>query len=149
MSNFIFDLCFIRAAILRMCFGLVFVGLAVATHTAQSEEISFAPDLNILTIQPVRSVADWLLPQRLNVSVVLTRSDDTAVGSEFSNMPRLHRVNDLKKETSWSTNARWQVTPDSDRVSLSPVLRFESKGERLEIKPQRHSVQITWRKAFP
>lgn len=142
--------CFIQAAMLRMCFGLVFVGLAVVAHTAQSEEGSFAPDLDILTIQPVRSVADWLLPDRLNTNVALTRSADTAsVWSGFSNTPRLHLVAEPKKEAVWSTDARWQVTPDSDRVSLSTLLRFESKGERIEIRPRRHSVWFVWRKAYP
>jgi len=36
-----------------MCFGFVFIGLAVVAHTAQTEEGSFAPHLDILTIQLV------------------------------------------------------------------------------------------------
>lgn len=150
MSNFISGFCFIQVATLRICFGLVFAGLAVAAHTAQSEESSFAPDLDILTIQPVRSDADSLLPYRLNMNIALTRSADTApVGSGFNNAPRLHLIAEPIKEAVWPTAARWQVTPDSDRISLSPLLRFESKGERFEIKPRRHSVWVGWRKAFP
>lgn len=150
MSNFISGF-FIQVAMFRICFGLAFVGLAVAAHTAQSEESSFAPDLDILTIQPVRSDADSLLPYRLNMNIALTRSVDTApIGSGFSNnAPRLHLIAEPKKEAAWSTAARWQVTHDSDSISLSPLLRFESKGERFEIKPQRHSVWVRWRKAFP
>jgi hypothetical protein len=41
---------FIQEA-MHMCFGFVFVRLAVVAHTAQSEEGSFAPNLDILTIQ--------------------------------------------------------------------------------------------------
>jgi len=70
--------CFFQAAMLRMCFGLVFVGLAVAAHTARSEESSLASDLEILTIQPVRPDADWLRPCRVSMSFALTRSMDSA-----------------------------------------------------------------------
>ena len=141
---------FIQAVMLRMCFGLVFIGLAVAAHTAQSEESPFAPELDILTIQPVRVNGDRLLPYRFNANITLTRSEDAApAGSGFGNTPRLHIVAEPKKEATWSTSSRWQVTPDSDRISLSPVLRFESKGERFEIKPRRHSIWVGWRKAFP
>lgn len=150
MSTLISGSCSFQAVMLRMCFGLVFVGLAVAAHTAQSEESSFAPDLDILTVQPVRSDTDSLLPYRLNMNIALTRSADTTpAGSGFSNAPRLHLIAEPKKETAWSTDARWKTTPDSDRISLSPLLRFDSKGERIEIKPRRHSVWVGWRKAFP
>lgn len=150
MSNFVSGSGFIQAAMLRICFGLVFVVLAVAAHTAQSEESPFAPDLDILTVQPVRANGDRLFPYRFNASITLTRSEDAApAGSGSDNTPRLHIVAAPQKEVVWSTNSRWQVTPDSDRISLSPVLRFESKGERLEIKPRRNSIWVGWRKTFP
>lgn len=150
MSNFISGSGFIQAAMLRICVGLIFVGLAVAAHTAQSEESPFAPDLDILTIQPVRANNDRLLPYQFNASITLTRSEDIVpAGSGFGNTPRLHIIAEPKKEAIWSVNSRWQVTPDSDRISLSPVLRFESKGERLEIKPRRNSIWVGWRKTFP
>jgi hypothetical protein len=126
--------------------------LAVVAHTAQSEEGSFAPTPDILTTQLVRSDANWLLPYpyRLNTNVALTRSEDFApAGSGFSNTPRLFLVAEPKKEAVWSTNARMQITPDSGRASLSPILRDESKGEPPEIKPQRHSFWTVWRKALP
>lgn len=149
MFNSISGSCSIQAVMLRMCFGLVFVGLAVAAHTAQSEESSFASDLEILTIQPVRSYAGWLLPYRISMNIALTRSADTApAGSGLIHTPRLHPVANPKKETAWPTNARWQIARDSDRVSLSPLLRFESVGERIEIKPQLHSFRVVWRKEF-
>ncbi|MDD5300350.1 MAG: hypothetical protein PHD65_07630 [Gallionella sp.] len=150
MSNFISGSGFIQAAMLRICVGLIFVGLAVAAHTAQSEESPFAPGLDILTIQPVRASADRLLPYHLNASITLTRSAEAApAGSGFGNTPQFHIVAEPKKEAVWSTNARWQIAPDSDRISLSPVLRFESKEGRFEIKPRRHSVWFGWRKTFP
>lgn len=149
MSSSISGSYFFQAAMLRMCFGLVFVGLAVATHTAQSEESSLASDLEILTIQPVRPDVDWLRPYRISMSFALTRSMDSApIGAGLSYTPRLHPVANPKKETAWPTNARWQIARDSGRVSLSPLLRFESAGERIEVKPRRHSFQVVWRKEF-
>lgn len=149
MSGLISGSGFIQTTLLRMCFGLVFVGLAVATHTAWSEESPFAPDLDVLTIQPVRAKGD-LLPYRFNTSITLTHPTDiTPAGSGFGNTPRLHIVVEPKKEVAWSVNSHWQVTQGSDRISLSPVLRFESKDERIEVKPRRNSIWVGWRKAFP
>ncbi len=150
MTNLNAVFCYIQAVTFRMCFGLVFVGLAIAAQTAQSAENSFARDMSILTIQPVHSGADRPFPYQLNVSVVLIRSADTApVGAGFGNTPRLHLVTEPKKDAVRPIDARWQATPDSDRISLSPLLRFESEGERIEIKPRRHSIWVGWRKAFP
>lgn len=141
--------CYFQATMLRMCFGLVFVGLAVAAHTAQSEESSLAADLEILTIQPVRPDADWLRPYRISMSFALTHSMDSApIGAGLSYTPRLHPVANPKKEIAWPTNARWQIARDSGRVSLSHMLRFELAGERIEVKPRRHSFQVVWRKEF-
>jgi hypothetical protein len=142
---------FIRAVALRICFGLVLAGLAIAAHKAQSEEGSFIPDLEILTIQPVRSDTDWLIPYRLNANLSLNRAADVAsIDAGHGNTPRLHLVvAEPKKETTWSTNSRWKFTAGNGRTSLSPSLRFESKGEILEIKPRRHSFWVVWRKTFP
>jgi membrane-bound lytic murein transglycosylase D len=122
---------------MHLCLGFVFVGLAVAAHTAQSEEGSFAPNLEILTTQLVRSDADWLLPYpyRLNTNVALTRSEDSApAGSGFSNTPRLFLVAEPKEEAVWSTNARGQITSDSVCSSLAPLLLcFKSKEETLAL----------------
>lgn len=149
MSNFISDSRFIQAAVFRMCFGLMFVGMAVAAHTARSEEGFFARDLDILTIQRAPSGADWLFPYQVRTDIVLARSGNIVpVGYGFSNALRLGLVAEPKEETAWSTNARWQIAPSSDRTSLSPILHLESKGDRLEIKPRRNSISVVWRKAF-
>ena len=149
MSNFISGSRLIQAAMLRMCFGLMFVGMAVAAHTAQSEEGSFARDLDILTIQPGYSGADWLFPYQIKTDIVLARAESTApVRSGLSSTLRLGLVAEPKKETVWPTNARWQITPDSNRASLSPLLRFGSQEGLLEITPRRNSVWAVWRKAL-
>lgn len=149
MPNLTYDFRFIQAAMLRMCFGLLFAGMAVAAHTAQSAEGSFARDLDILTIRPVPERSGWLFPYRIKTDIVLARSENiTPVKSGFSDTLRLGLVAEPKEEATWSTNASWQIAPGSDRASLSPVLRMESKGSRIEVKPRRHSIWVIWRKGF-
>lgn len=148
MSNFISGTRFIQAAMLRMCLGAIFVGLAVAAHKAQSEEGSFTRDVDILTIRPVYSGAELLLPHRLDMNIALARSEDTVAGSVSSNTLRLRLIAEPKEKAGWPTNARWKITPDGERTSLLPVFRFESKGERIEIKPRRQSIWVVWRKTF-
>jgi len=125
------------------------IGLAVTANKAQSEEGSFATDLDILSIQPVRSGAGGLFPYRFKTDVVFARPDNaTPAGSGgLSNTLRLRLVTKPKEEVVWPTNSRWQIS-NSDRASLSPVLHFESKGERIEIKPRHHSIWVVWRKAL-
>ncbi len=149
MSNSIFGSCFIQATMLRRCFLFVFAGSSLAAHSAQSAENSFAPDLDILTIRLARSDTNGLFSYRFNTNVVLTCPENPATtGPGFSSTPRLLLVAERGKEAVWPANIRWQANPGSDHASLSPLLRFESKGERFEIKPRRHSVWIAWRKAF-
>ena len=149
MSDFISYFRFIRVAMLRMCCGMVFVGLIVVAHKAQSDEGFFARDLDIFTIQPVFSGADLMLPYQIKMDNVLSRSDNIApVESGLSNALRLGLVAETKVKATWSSNAHWQIAPGSNRASLSPILRFESKEGQIEIKPRRHSIWVVWRKAF-
>jgi D-alanyl-D-alanine endopeptidase (penicillin-binding protein 7) len=141
MSNFVPDTYFIQKA-MQLFFGLVFLGLALATHTAQSEEGAFARTPDILTTQPVRSDADWLLPYRFNTTVVLPRSGDSApTGSVFSYAPRLFLVAE-PNEAVRSANACGKITSDIDRILLSLLLLDESKGEPQEINPQMLAAHV-------
>lgn len=150
MFTFIFGSCSIRAIMLRMCFRLMFVGLAVSAQTAQAEEALVVPVLDILTMQSVHSGYDWLFPFRIKAGVVLTTSEYTdAVGVGFSDASQLHLVTMPKNEIIWLANSRVKMTPSSNTVSIFPILRFESKGEQIELKPGRRSFSIEWRKALP
>jgi len=147
MSILISGFCFIQVVILRVCIFLVFAGLTVAAHTAQSQENMPAADLDILTIQPARADTDRLFPYRLNLNVALTRAADAApFGSGFGNTPMLENI--AGPTTIRPTNSPWQFTPNNAPVSLRTLLRFESKDERLDIKPKRHSFSVEWRKSF-
>lgn len=149
MFVFIFGSRFTQTFMLRICSGLVLAGLTVAAHKAQSEEGSFAPDLEILTIQPTRSGTGWLIPYRLKANFPLNQSADVvSTDAAPDNMPKLHLVAEPKKPASWPTSSGWQTAPGNDRAILSPILRFESKGERLEIKPYRRSLWVVWRQSL-
>ena len=143
MPNLISGFCFIRTTTICMCYGLVFVGLAVAAHTAQSEENFFAPDLDILSVQLAHSDASWRLPYRINTNVVLARPADTSpTGSGFSNTPRFQLIAEPKKEAIWPINANRQQTYDSGRILLPRLLSVEFKGERANITFRPRSVSI-------
>lgn len=148
MFYLISGLGFIQSTMFCMRFCLVFVGLLVAAHAARSEEDFSVSDLDILKIQVERSDADWLIPYRIDANVMFTRSKDAgSAGSDFSSEPQIYVVAEPKPETAWATKSHWEITHGSGNTSLSPLLRFESKGVRIEIKPRLHSIWFIWRKA--
>jgi hypothetical protein len=127
----------------------VFVSLAVAAHTAQSEEGSFALKKDILSIKPVSSDTHWQPSYRLNTNVALDRSKDAApTGVGFSSTPRLLLVAEPKKEDDWSINIQKQIPSNNDCSPMSSLLCLDSKEERPDIKPQRDSFWFVLRKAF-
>lgn len=147
MLNLIFGYAFIHSIMLCMRFGLVLAGFLVALPEAQSEEEIAVHDLDIVKIQVVPGT-DGLFPYYFNARIELVRTKDTAlVGTKFSATPQMSLVAEPKKEAAWSTGSAWKVTPGSDRARLSPSLRFESKGVRIEIKPRLHSIWFLWRKS--
>lgn len=167
MSNLISDSRFIQAVALRMCVGFAFIGSAVTAHAAQSEEGLFAPDLEVLSIQPARSGADWLLPYQFGASVVLARSPDTAtapIGSGFGSAAQSSPAVKPQQATAREINSRWPQTYDGERVALPQLLRVEFKveqfkvsfrpqsalieGEQFKIRLQPHSAMMLWGKAF-
>ena len=61
---------------------------------------------------------------------------------------RLAIAIEVKQEIEWKTSSNVIQFGDSARTSLLPVLRFESHGGGIEIKPRRHSLSIGWRIDF-
>jgi hypothetical protein len=137
----------------RLGFGLVLLGMAVTAQAAQPESIVFVPKLDLLTVQPVQFDADGLArtPRyRFTASIELIHPADAApFGLGFNSTSRLTPAVEPQKETAWAPDANWTRFFDSDRTSLSPRLRYESKGQQLEVRPRVHSVWIQWRKELP
>ena len=61
---------------------------------------------------------------------------------------RLAIAIEAKQEIEWKASSSIIQFGDSARTSLLPVLRFESHGGGIEIKPRRHSLSLGWRMDF-
>ncbi|MBI3222113.1 MAG: hypothetical protein HYZ46_03335 [Nitrosomonadales bacterium] len=149
MFHLISGLCFFQSGWMHIRFFMAFLGLLVAAHAARSEEDASAHDLDILAIQVERSDVDQLLPYQINATVVLERAKDIGrAGPEFSGTAQIYLVAESKKDVAWEEKSHWELAPAGGSAGLSPLLRFESKGERIEIKPRFHSIWFIWRKAL-
>lgn len=127
----------------------VLVSLAVAAHTAQAEEGSFALRKDIVSIKSVGSEAHWLPSYRLNANVGLNRSKDAApTGAGFSSAPRLLLVAEPKKEDDWSLNIQKQIPSGNDCSHLSSHPCFDSNDEGPDNKPRHDSFWLVLRKTF-
>lgn len=142
IGKFILDIVLFRRHMIRMCFGLVFAGLAVASNTAHSEEGSITPDLAILTIQPVRTDPSWLLPDQFSASVVLTHQPVTTPIGFGSDGTSQFSVTKPQQETVLATKSHWQPTYDDNRISLLRLLRLEFKGGLANISVQPRLISI-------
>ncbi len=143
IGSFISGFRFIQALMLRMCFGLVIAGLAVASNTALSEEGFFAPDLAILKIQPVRTDSDWLLPYQFSASVVLNHLPSTTPNGFGAGDISQLSVTKPQQETIRATNSHWHQTYDDDHVSLLRLLSIEFKGKlaNVSLRPRLVSIE--------
>lgn len=139
----------VRAAALRMCFGLALAGLCATPYTAKSEEGFWAPILYETTIPSAISNTDTQHTYLMNAGIALSRSENISPsGTGFGNALRLHGVVEPKQQTLWSTEEHWKIAPVNERISLSALLRYETKNDQITIKPRRHSIWFEWRKSF-
>ncbi len=133
-------------------FELVLLGIAFLAHGAESENSDFSRNPDLSTIQIVQLTPDKLFrtkPYLLILSLVPVQSTNNATfESKFGGPSRLPEVSEKQKEIVWTAKATCIDAFGGCRTSLLPLLRLETKGERLEIKPRRHSLSINWRKTF-
>jgi hypothetical protein len=142
------------AIMCRLVLGLALLGMASAAYAAEpGNGVVIVPSLDLLTVQTVQFDAGGparISRYRFTASVVPIHPADTApFGLQFSNSRRLTPAAEGQKEIAWATNSSLVRFFGSDRAALSPRLRVESGGQRLEIVPRRHSVWIQWRKELP
>jgi hypothetical protein len=69
-------------------------------------------------------------------------------GRNGDSTSRLAIAIEAKQQIEWKASSTVTRFGDSARASLLPVLRFESYGGRIEIKPRRHSLSVGWRMDF-
>lgn len=149
MYSLISDYRFIQALKRRACSALMFVGLTVAAQAAQSEENSAASDLDIWTVQPMRTDADRLLPYQFGASVALTRSPDAIPAGlgAVSPSPSFPVAGPQRVAQAYPQQAN-----DGERVSLKRLLRVEVTVEQVSIafRPksvlfEREGLKVTFR----
>jgi hypothetical protein len=133
-------------------FVLLFLWMAVAANAAEPENGVFSRNRELPTLQIVQfdsAGQERVKPYRLILSVVPIPSADTSsFGPRFGSASQLPAVIERQKEISWVANTNRTDVFGKDRASLLPLLRLESKDERLEIRPRRHSLSIEWRMAI-
>lgn len=133
-------------------FGLLLLGMAVVANAAEPENVVFSrsPELPMLRVVQFESaVREHATPYRLSLSVVPTPPQEISpFGAEFDSTSRLPAAIERQKEIAWVANTNRTGIFGRERTSLLPLLRFESKVERLEVRPRRHSLSVEWRLAF-
>ncbi|MGA8863505.1 MAG: hypothetical protein WBM09_07410 [Gallionella sp.] len=138
---------------MQLALWFVFVGLAVAAHTAQSEEGSFALKKDVSSIKSISLNTHWLPPyrlntDRLNTNVGLNSTKDAAsTGAGFGSTPPLLLVAEPKKD-DWSINIQKQIPSNNDCSPLSSRPCFDSIDEGPDNKTQHDSLWLVLRKTF-
>lgn len=123
--------------------------MVMATQASAQDYAAPLPGTDLATLQFVQFDADGRLrntPYRLSLSLVPIRPAN-AFEPGFATAARAMAIDE--RPGNWLGRDSRTLWADSEGPSLAPMLRLETKGERLELKPRRHSLSIQWRKAFP
>lgn len=126
--------------------GLLLLVTATTANAVTPEYSEFFRDQDLPSIQIAQFHLDGLpkvKDYQLTLSIVPIRPAGVAsFGAGFNSASRLHPVVD--QPVAWATNNYWGRFFDNDSSASTPLLRLESKNERLEIRPRRHSLSIQW-----
>jgi hypothetical protein len=135
-----------RVAIRGLCSGLLLLGFAVAAHAAQPGTDSYSTSSDLFTIQLEHYDGMRLAAYQFGSKVGVADTADNVVpgASRFGATTDLPSFIKLLKLPSWVASISWHMSVDSDRASLSPNLRVESKETLFVIKPTDHSVWMVW-----
>jgi hypothetical protein len=127
-----------QAAMLKLGFGLVLVGYAIASHAAQPGVDDFAPGADVLSIPLAYSITG------------VDRTSGPGTNNQqpdrfgFGKLPNLRPYFNLQKVAAWVASIRWHMTEENNRASFSPRLRVESRGTLILIRPRSHSITVEW-----
>ena len=136
-----------QASILCMCMGLFLVGFPVATHAAQPESGLFSTRPDLLTIQLEKFDSMRQAAYRFDTRIgIADTSGNVSGASRIGGTSGVPSFINLIKLPSWVASIRWHMADDSDRASLAPYLRVESKETLVVIKPIEHSAWMIWHK---
>ena len=139
-----------RAAMLRLCLGCVLCSLFFEMHAAHAAQpgadlFSIKPDLLAFQLEHYDSMR--LPAYRFDTRVGIADTADNVPGtSRFGGMSGVTSFIKQLKLPSWVASIRWHLAADSDRASMAPYLRVESKETLIVIKPIQHSAWMVWRR---
>lgn len=132
--------------------GLVMLGMAVMAQAAAPENNAFINDHGLPSMQIAQfNVDDPVRPRsyRLSLSIVpVHAADAVSFGSGVNNEYRVPPVAERGKEIVWAGNSSRTQFFGSDYSTSVPLLRLETKGERLEVRPRRNSISVQWIKSL-
>lgn len=139
-----------RAAMLRLCLGCVLCSLFFgmhAAHAAQSEADLFSTRPDLLAFQLERYDSMRLPAYRFDARIgIADTSGNVSGASRIGGTSGVPGFINLIKSPSWVASISWHMADDSDRASLAPYLRVESKETLVVIKPIQHSAWMIWHK---
>lgn len=128
---------------------LMLLSMALAAHAAEPANRVSMRTSNLISAPLVAFEAAGPTPARsyqLILSIVPASAAEThPFGQNGDSTSRLAIAIEPKPEIEWKASSSMTQFGDSARASLSSVLRFESHGGIIEIKPRRHSLMIEWR----
>lgn len=134
----------------RIALGLFFAGWTGMTLAAGPYDV-FGLKLDLLSAQQVYVQGEFpsrgLASYRIGAGVVMTDVSD-APHNDFAALGK--SMTEPKHDLFWVAQGNWPIiSKDKDgRLSLTPLLRYESAGQTIEIKPRRHSLLIQYRLDF-
>ncbi len=136
----------------RLDFAALFCAMAAATAGQAAETSLLLSEFGASTAAELQASADGQprnKPYRLTLSLVPVRYPEAnRFGPGFSSVSRVSPAVDAQPEVAWAGGDSATRYVDGARAAWLPLLRFETKGERLEFKPRRHSLSIQWTKAL-
>jgi len=130
---FIFNSSIISSIRHQIVVRLVIATLAIASPAAKATTQLDLAVVNLFETPSVKSLES-------NASTLMQNYSSARLPNLFSH---------AKPNSSWVTSIRLNLAKSNiQRAQLSPKLRFESKGQHIEITARSNSISMFWHKAL-
>jgi hypothetical protein len=127
-----------QAAMLKLGFGLMLLGYAIASHAAQAGFGESAPGVDVFSIPLAYSISGNELASDSGTS------QNVPDRFGFGKLPDLRPHFDLKKLAAWVASIRWHVSEEDNHALFSPRLQVESSDSVISVSPRIHSIMVEW-----
>lgn len=132
----------------HLVIGLLFSAWTIVTLAAEPRDVN-ALKLDLWSIQGMSAQSELpnqrLVPYRIGASVVMTNVLEVPHG-DFAILDK--SMDEPKNDLNWVKRDNWSMISSDGRLSMAPLLRFESERQTIEIAPRRHSLRIQYRLDF-